>query len=193
MLRWYQTRLKAAPLVTQAATTAILFATGDVLSQHAVEKVEKHNYARTGRMGFYGGAIFGPAAVKWYTLLATRINLSTTNRTIAARVAADQLLFAPTNMTLFLSSMALMEGSSPVQKLQTSWTTGMKMNFLLWPWVQGVNFRFVPLEHRVLVVNVVALGWNCYLSFLNSGNSDSSRKSIGGDSVEEKEKKTHVA
>ncbi len=35
----------------------LLFATGDVLAQQAVEQVgvEKHNFARTGRMALYGG------------------------------------------------------------------------------------------------------------------------------------------
>jgi protein Mpv17 len=54
--------------------------------------------------------------------------------------------------------MAYLEGNDPKEKLRKAWVPGMKMNFLLWPWVQAVNFRFVPLEHRVLVVNGVALG-----------------------------------
>ena len=35
----------------------ILFATGDVMAQQAVEKVgsKRHNFARTGRMALYGG------------------------------------------------------------------------------------------------------------------------------------------
>ncbi|KAF2017878.1 hypothetical protein BU24DRAFT_449457 [Aaosphaeria arxii CBS 175.79] len=170
--RWYQAKLRTAPLLTQATTTAVLFGLGDVLSQHAVEKVEKHSYARTGRMALYGGAVFGPAATKWYQFLASRVNLSTTNRTIAARVACDQFLFAPTNMAFFLSSMAYLEGSSPAEKLKKAYVPGMLNNFLLWPGVQAVNFKFVPLEHRVLVVNCVALGWNCYLSYLNSGGGE---------------------
>jgi len=40
---------------------------------------------------------------------------------------------------------------------------------MIWPVVQFVNFKYVPLELRVLVVNVVSLGWNCYLSYLNGG------------------------
>lgn len=84
--------------------------------------------------------------------------MSTTNRTIAARVACDQFIFAPTNMAVFLSSMAYFEGASPKERLAKAWGPGMKNNFLVWPWVQGVNFKYVPLEHRVFVVNVVALG-----------------------------------
>lgn len=43
--------------MTQAVTTAVLFATGDVIAQQAVEKkgLDKHELARTGRMFAYGG------------------------------------------------------------------------------------------------------------------------------------------
>jgi protein Mpv17 len=61
-------------------------------------------------------------------------------------------------MGVFLSSMAYLEGASPKERLAKAYVPGMTNNFLLWPWVQAVNFRFVPLEHRVLVVNFVALG-----------------------------------
>lgn len=75
-------------------------------------------------------------------------------------------------MGVFLSSMAYFEGASPRDRLAKAYLPGMKNNFLLWPWVQAANFKFVPLEHRVLVVNFVALGWNCYLSYLNSGGGE---------------------
>lgn len=44
------------------------------------------------------------------------------------------------------------------KKLQDRWLQGLKANWTLWPGVQLVNFKFVPLEHRVLVVNLVSLG-----------------------------------
>jgi protein Mpv17 len=58
------------------------------------------------------------------------------------------------------------------KRLDDTFITGVKNNYLVWPWVQMANFSVVPLEHRVLVVNVVALGWNCYLSYLNSSGGD---------------------
>ncbi|KAH9880913.1 hypothetical protein IAQ61_001207, partial [Plenodomus lingam] len=170
--RWYQAKLKTAPLLTQSVTTAVLFATGDTLAQQAVEKrgFEKHDPMRTARMAAYGGAIFGPAATKWYALLTRHINIpASPTRTLCARVAADQVVFAPLNMTLFLSSMAYLEGASVRQRLADAFLPGYQKNLMLWPWVQFANFKYVPMEFRVLVVNFVSLGWNCYLSALNSG------------------------
>lgn len=51
-----------------------------------------------------------------------------------------------------------MEGSSPTEKLKSTYTTALAKNWMVWPGVQLVNFKFVPLEHRVLVVNIVSLG-----------------------------------
>ena len=54
--------------------------------------------------------------------------------------------------------MAVLEGSDPGTKLRGAYWEALKKNWMVWPAVQAVNFRFVPLEHRVLVVNVVSLG-----------------------------------
>ncbi|ORX47981.1 hypothetical protein DM01DRAFT_265966, partial [Hesseltinella vesiculosa] len=41
----------------------------------------------------------------------------------------------------------------------------------LWPAVQLANFYFVPLQHRLLITNIVALGWNSYLLWVNQRSS----------------------
>lgn len=113
--------------------------------------------------------VFGPAATKWYQFLAKNVNLNSKIATTTARVLMDQTLFASTNMAFFLSTMAYLEGESPKKRLEQAYLPGLKANWMVWPAVQFTNFTFVPLEHRVLVVNIVSLGWNCYLSYLNSG------------------------
>ncbi|ESZ98317.1 hypothetical protein SBOR_1310 [Sclerotinia borealis F-4128] len=174
MLRWYQMKLAARPVLTQSVTTAILFATGDVLAQQLVERkgIKDHEIVRTGRMALYGGAIFGPLATKWFKFLQTHIVLKNKNLEMAARVAADQCVVAPISLGVFLTTMSVLEGTDPKKKLETNYTTALQKNYMIWPAVQAVNFKLVPLEHRVLVVNIVSLGWNCYLSYLNGRKSD---------------------
>ena len=103
-------------------------------------------------------AVFGPGATIWYRFLQKNIALKSTNATIAARVAVDQTVFASTNLFLFLSSMAYMEGTDPKEKLKSTYGNALQKNWMVWPAVQAINFKLVPLEHRVLVVNIVSLG-----------------------------------
>ncbi|KAF1350077.1 hypothetical protein BDV97DRAFT_182436 [Delphinella strobiligena] len=171
VLRWYQLKLAQRPLLTQSITTAVLFATGDAMAQTAIEKkdLKTYDWARSGRMAFYGGAIFGPLATKWFGVLQSRVRIpSSPNGEILARVGLDQLVFAPCNLFAFLNYMAIMEGSDPQKKIESTYTNALSKNWMVWPFVQLANFKFTPLQHRVLVVNVVSLGWNCYLSYLNS-------------------------
>lgn len=164
-------KLASRPYLTQSITSAILFATGDTMAQQIIEKkgVGNHDIARSGRMALYG-SVFGPVATKWFDVLQKRIVFKNKNMEILARVASDQTLFAGSNLFCFLSSMAIMEGSDPQEKLEKNYVSALTKNWMVWPFVQVVNFKYVPLQHRVLLVNVVSLGWNCYLSSLACPN-----------------------
>lgn len=103
-------------------------------------------------------AIFGPAATTWFSFLQRRVVLNSAKTTTIARVVADQCLFTPTHLTCFLTSMAIMEGVDPIEKWRTTFLPSYKANLLIWPFIQGVNFTMVPLDYRVLFVNVISLG-----------------------------------
>lgn len=64
--------------------------------------------------------------------------------------------------------MAVLEGGSVSDKLDKNYKNALTTNYMVWPFVQTVNFKFIPLDHRVLFVNIISIGWNCYLSALNS-------------------------
>ncbi|KAK4084453.1 uncharacterized protein Triagg1_933 [Trichoderma aggressivum f. europaeum] len=175
--RWYNGRLAARPYLTQGVTTAVLFATGDITAQQLVEKrgAKGHDVSRTGRMALYGGCVFGPVATTWLGFLARRVTFRNARVETAARVAADQLLFAPVMIGVFLGSMATMEGKSPQKRLETTWWPALKANWVLWPAVQFVNFTFLPLQYRLLFANVISIGWNSYLSWVNSKGGTKSK------------------
>lgn len=155
-LKWYQGHLARTPIATQLITTGILFGTGDVLAQQGVERRGlNHDLLRTGRMTFFGAAMAGPVLVGWYRFLERYVNLSTTNKTLLARVAVDQGAFAPVNIVFFFAGQGLLEGKSFGQigeKLYDKWGTTLVANWKVWPAVQLLNFKFVPPEQYVVLI-----------------------------------------
>ncbi|KAI8067455.1 hypothetical protein BC940DRAFT_333479 [Gongronella butleri] len=159
-----------------ATQYAGLFGTGDVLAQQAVEQkgLQDHDYNRTLRMVGFGGLAAGPALSNWYRFLEHNVKRSTPLKTLVTKVAIDQFTFAPCFIAFFFSAQGAMEGQSLAQikeKLQHSYPNALMNNYKLWPAVQLANFYFVPLQHRLLVVNLIALGWNSYLSWANQQSS----------------------
>lgn len=168
----YNQLLKQRPILTNVLTTGFLFGTGDYLAQQisiSSQNGRKYDYSRTLRAVIYGGIIFAPLADKWYKILAT-VKLPVPNSKLAdtvLRVGLDQGVFAPfIGIPLYYSVMTLMEGGdhkTVQRKLESNWWNTLYTNWLVWPAVQGVNFGLVPVQLRLLVVNVVSIGWNCYL------------------------------
>lgn len=100
-------------------------------------------------MAFVGFAMAGPVMVRWLRILDKFVHLSTPNRTLLARVALDQGLFAPVNLAYFFTAQGLLEGKDLGEvggKLQGAYGTALVANWKVWPAVQLLNFKFVPLE-----------------------------------------------
>ncbi|XP_032877286.1 protein Mpv17 isoform X2 [Amblyraja radiata] len=51
-------------------------------------------------------------------------------------------------------------------KLENNYTNALMSNYTIWPAVQLLNFYFIPLKNRLAVVQIVALLWNTYLSWM---------------------------
>jgi protein Mpv17 len=91
--------------------------------------------------------------------------------TLTARVALDQFAFSPVSVATFFTVNGIMEGLDGHQiheKLKQTYWTALVANWKVWIGVQYLNFYFVPVHHRLLLVNTVALGWNTYMSDLNA-------------------------
>ena len=107
------------------------------------------------------------AIIGWYILLE-RIHVGSARLQPLIRVAVDQSVMAPFIQTTVLLLLPKLEGHSLadcVAKMTRDWwsvfTTGLKV----WPATQLLNFYFVPLNFRIMVVQTVALLWNTYLSW----------------------------
>jgi protein Mpv17 len=83
-------------------------------------------------------------------------------------MGTDQLVFAPIFLFNFMGLMGILNGQS-LQDIKTdlksNYADVMIRNYQLWPAAQMINFSLVPLQHRVLFAQCVAVVWNTYLSY----------------------------
>lgn len=90
-------------------------------------------------------------------------------RFVASKVAIDGFLFGPLDLFVFFTYMGFSAGKSVPQIKED-----VKRDFLpafvleggIWPIVQVVNFRFIPVRYQLLYVNFFCLLDSSFLSWL---------------------------
>jgi hypothetical protein len=198
---WYSNKLDTHPLLTKGVSSGIIAGTGDVICQYLVAKLEtqtqkqQHNSndndnttlflwwwdgVRTARFVVLGAFLVAPIIHVWYGALATRIPGST-SVAVVKRVVVDQFVMAPLFIPTWLACLWTLEGDTPsMDRMVETAPAILVANWVLWIPMQVINFGMVPLKFQVLFSNVVALAWNCYLSY-------STRTSNSNHTEEEKE------
>jgi protein Mpv17 len=85
----------------------------------------------------------------------------------------DQIVFAPGFIAVLVGSIGVLQGEKNiVAKLKREFPDILVANYKLWPAVQLLNFYFVPLNYQVVLVQIIAVAWNSYVSFkTNSFNN----------------------
>jgi protein Mpv17 len=142
---------------------------GDVIAQY-IERQQKLNWNRTLLMSSYT-TTFTPLLHHWYKVLEWAFGSSTRVKHTLAKLACDQLFFAPLGLFAFFTITGLLEGQTSTQlklKLQYDYPQALVANYCLWPAANFINFRYVPLQHRILYVSGVSLGWNVILSLIRN-------------------------
>jgi protein Mpv17 len=192
----YSKSLYRRPLTTKATTAAIIFFTSDSAAQFLTRDRDTDFYFNVSRAlsgSFFGIVATGYLHVWWGFLegaIGTRLPVQQYRLTnTLVKVVVDQGLGAPFYIysyyvvTNFLQRMSDNNGpdaKSPEQVLQETnakasamlWPT-MLRHWRLWPLVHSFNFYFVPLHHRVLVQNLVLVGWSgCKYEFSSTANAN---------------------
>ncbi|KAM4772875.1 mitochondrial inner membrane protein Mpv17 [Rhinophrynus dorsalis] len=167
--RAYQRLLAIHPWKVQIITAGSLVGVGDVISQQLVERrgLQGHDVQRTGKMMAIGFVFVGPVVGGWYKVL-DRLIPGSSKSVALKKMLLDQGAFAPCFLGCFLSIVGALNGLSGEEikdKLQRDYTDALITNYYIWPAVQIANFYFIPLYHRLAVVQCVAIIWNSYLSW----------------------------
>ncbi|KAG6743646.1 hypothetical protein POTOM_052347 [Populus tomentosa] len=162
----YLNLLANYPVLTKAVTSAILTLMGDLICQLVIDQVPSLDLKRTFLFTLLGLVLVGPTLHIWYLYLSKLVTVPGASGAFL-RLLADQFVFSPIFIGVFLSTLVTLEGrpSQVVPKLQQEWFSAVLANWQLWIPFQFLNFRFVPQQFQVLAANVIALVWNVILSF----------------------------
>ncbi|KAL6212584.1 PREDICTED: protein Mpv17-like [Fragaria vesca subsp. vesca] len=190
--KWYQNCLVSHPVKTQVISSGLIWGVGDIAAQtithstankdnqiqtqtHQGEDEElKINWRRVIKTSLFGFGFVGPVGHLWYQgldrYIKSRLLLKQNSfRFVASKVAIDGFLFGPLDLLVFFTYMGFAAGKSVPQIKED-----VKRDFLpafvleggIWPIVQVVNFRFVPVRYQLLYVNVFCLLDSSFLSWL---------------------------
>lgn len=101
------------------------------------------------------GFLMAPIQHRWYAFLSATFPVSKSAAFVPAlkRVAFDQFIFAPISLTGFFTFMTIAEGGGKravSRKLQEAFVPALKANFMVWPAVQIINFRLVPVQFQIV-------------------------------------------
>jgi protein Mpv17 len=144
------------------------------------------DFERLTRFMAYGFAM-APVQFKWFGFLSRAFPITKTSAFGPAlkRVAMDQLVFAPFGIACFFSVMTIAEGGgrrAVVHKLRDMYLPTLKANFVIWPAVQVINFRLMPVAFQLPFVSTIGIAWTAYLSLSNASDDAETHKSSPHDS-----------
>ncbi|KAI9899806.1 hypothetical protein N3K66_006267 [Trichothecium roseum] len=132
------------------------------------------DFERLTRFMAYGFCM-APVQFKWFKLLEHLFPISKTAAFGPAmkRVVMDQVVFAPFGLGVFFTAMTLAEGGgrkAVSNKLKDMYIPTLKANYIVWPAVQAVNFRVMPVQYQLPFVSTISIAWTAYLSLTNSSD-----------------------
>lgn len=170
--QWYHSNLEKHPYTTKAMTSFVGFMLGDMIAQYMSH--HGHDAAldlmRILRLGAYGLLLDGPVGSLWYDLLERTVlpEDPTSNKAVALKTAADQVVWAPVMTVAFFAVVKALEGH-PEQMWSTihdKTVPTIMANYMVWPLAHVVNFKYVPHHFRILYNNTVSVAWLTWLSLL---------------------------
>lgn len=164
-------------LVTNTVSCGVLMAIGDVTVQK-IERITRpeegkkcNDWSRTGRL-FVIGVLMGPCNHGWYTFL-DRVLPAASPIVVGKKILMDQVIAAPLMALGFFMGANLLERvpfDKSWEEFRSKFWTVYKIDWLVWPAAQAINFFFLAPQFRVLYVSAITIFWDSFLSYIKHKN-----------------------
>lgn len=184
--KWYRNCLAVHPVKTQVMSSGLIWGFGDIAAQMITHSTAKNhrtideedkelkiNWKRVATTSLFGFGFVGPVGHFWYEgldrYIRSRLVLQPKSlRFVATKVGIDGFLFGPLDLLVFFTYMGFSTGKSVAQikeDVKRDFIPAFVLEGGVWPIVQAVNFRFVPVRYQLLYVNFFCLLDSSFLSW----------------------------
>ncbi|KYQ90807.1 pmp22 family protein [Tieghemostelium lacteum] len=169
----YKYLLSTHPVKTKSLTGAVVFAAGDILAQKIEDKHE-YKFKRTLMMSSIGCFVIIPQIHYWFKYLDYKIPSKSVLATIG-KVTIDQILFCPWMVICNMTSVQILS-NGPLNfnfqncktKIQRELFPILQRAWMIWPLTNFFLFKYISQDYRLIISNLVSVGWNCILSIASN-------------------------
>lgn len=155
-------------MITNAFTASSFMIVGDLTSQAIIQKRETIDYKQTLQFAIAGLIFVGPVVRTCLVTIDKLFGPTSSAKVLAKKLFVDQCIFAPTFLVCNISLLTVLKTRSldaVKPELDQSYFNLLKLNYTFWPFVQVINFYFIPLAYRVIFGSSAALVWNTLFSY----------------------------
>lgn len=159
---------------------------GDLTSQLTLQQNKQIDLNQTVRFALAGLIFVGPAVRGCLVMIDKFFGPTTSLKILAKKLFVDQCLCAPSFLVGNISTLTIIKTGSIEEvknELEQSYFKLLKLNYSFWPFVQVINFYFIPLTYRVLFGSSAALAYNTLFSYRLHEKSNQISSSSSSDNL----------
>ncbi|KAK1886743.1 Mpv17-like protein [Dissostichus eleginoides] len=153
------------PWVTNVTMYGCLFAGGDFVHQWFFSRREELDWRHTRNVAVVAFGFHGNVNFFWMRFLERRFP-GNSIRMVLRKLLLDQTTAAPLAVSVFYTGVSFLEGKDDIfedwrEKFLNTYKTGL----MFWPFMQFLNFTFVPLYLRTTFTGCCGFVWATFLCF----------------------------
>ena len=171
--------LRSNPIATKAVTSATVYAIGDTIAQRtegeSMGSLDRPRIVRSALAGLIG---HGPMSHFWYQIseeVFDNVLQLTQWWSFIPKVVVDQTMWGPVWNNSYIILLGIMKMQSPGSIWSDMKRTTIPLivsGLKLWPLAHCVTYGLIPVENRLLWVDMVEIVWVTILASQAAGHGD---------------------
>eukprot|EP00357_Protocruzia_adherens_P018742 CAMPEP_0115006410 /NCGR_PEP_ID=MMETSP0216-20121206/20490_1 /TAXON_ID=223996 /ORGANISM="Protocruzia adherens, Strain Boccale" /LENGTH=218 /DNA_ID=CAMNT_0002373001 /DNA_START=150 /DNA_END=803 /DNA_ORIENTATION=- len=132
------------------------------LKQKAIALLPNLDLLRIKRMMLYGSMVYAPYGHAVYSKILPYLVPNSCFRSILLKVGLDTMFVTAASLAMFFYVFSRFEGkdhNDSFKKVQLMLIPSMIASAKIWPSLQMINFKFVPISMQVLFISFVNIFW----------------------------------